>query len=871
MAGAPVGNPSQTGDFPRTDGEPNFWNFRLELYSALATGGGTFSLVSNPFEKGADGAQPMVDHFTEWLAVMAEFSKFCKEAVETTKWASMRATLVGFQHSISFDKNNVLLNQWGHMDGNSLSRGEKVNLAGLTPGQWLARTYNMRDGILISEEVIELADDPVNYTYAAYKILDGPNFAVLSLQTPAENAKETLATAALNEAYDQALVGKRILAATGGARTRVAWTTTSVEEDGETYGVLMGIDTADGKSRELARAEKGFGWAMPQIRNDGKYVLVSKNQDGINKGCLAVEWETGEVKKLAEGPYSFGLSWWQDPKTERWYIFVGDNDRTSWEESKGATDKIYKAPFDNMGDRTLFWEESNVSVWWNVSRDGRFAGGAMPFNKMGVANLEDRSYKIHGEGCNGGVSPDNLYLVSFLEGNHRNLRIVEADGSDPRAIRIDTMPLVKGRHPVWLPQWATETRFFTLMGPETGGVSQIHFGRFDKDLTRVERWVQITDSPQASSRSHAWVDPGTLFKVGEDPEGAIADPVTAEEVARTAQPATPTVTIPEWPNLAEDLIFAWSEENNRALALNKKGGKLNAFFFDRKKTARFDQDRLMVTAGGWFVGDGAHIWNHRGADGGFTLALGFRRLASAGTPTGLVLGFSDNGNSEWKLFDVAGMLWLRAGATNLQLGSIVPGGNTLIIAYENQSLRIMFNGQSKTFPMGNVLPPTASDQIFIGATEDGKNLWQGGVDGLAVYRRALSAADFKTLAKGLDDLRAARMDRNKSVLDVTATLMAVSSTPKLEEIRPYTRSLSVFQWKVDQVHAGNANPGDTLNVLTWTLMDSQRLVASGSQPGVKQRLLLGNYDTHEAIQSERFTDDLTEGMDAMFVNQSDER
>jgi hypothetical protein len=607
---------------------------------------------------------------------------------------------------------------------------------------------------------------------------------------------------------------------------------------------------------------------LPQIRDDGAYVLVSHTRDGLNEGSSVVEWESGTIRRFADTPYGFALSWWQDPETQRWYVFLGDNDRTPWTESQGATDKIYKAAFDNPDERELFWEESKVSIWWNLSRDGRFAGGALPFNKMGVADLENKTYRILGEGCNGGVSPDNRYLFFFLEGNHRNLAISERDGSNRRSVPIDTMPLVKRRHPVWLSQWSTETRFFSVMGPETGGTSQIHFGRFDKDLTRVERWVQVSGGSRGSSRSHAWVDPGTPFKVGEDPEGAVADPIAEDEAPRTARPAA---ALPEWPADRDGLIFAWREENNQAVALNADGRPLNAFFFQRNRTARFDHERRMITAGGWFNGNNVHVWDQLGEDRAFTLALGLRRLASAQSTPGLVLGFTRDGERGLTLIDRDGQLVLHADGRTFALGALTSGWNTVGITYTRPTLRVVLNGRETTYDASDWRLPAGSDQIWIGAESGGKHPWMGAVDGLAVYRRAMAGPELKAVLDGLAAVREARESRQTRRLDVTATLQAVSSTPELETIRPYTRSLSVFEWKVDAVHAGDAKPGDVLPVLTWTLMDNDRLPVAEAGPGIKQRLWLIDYDDHQAIQSERFTDDLTEGFDTYYVDQTEER
>lgn len=116
-------------------------------------------------------------------------------------------------------------------------------------------------------------------------------------------------------------------------------------------------------------------------------------------------------------------------------------------------------------------------------------------------------------------------------------------------VNINSAPGMDGSE-VYHPRWSNHTRIMALTGPYTvgdrankirgGGTGvEIHLGRFSRDLTSVERWVQATENGQADFYPDVWVDPAGAGLAG------LALP--SAPVAASASTAAPPTRLVGWP------------------------------------------------------------------------------------------------------------------------------------------------------------------------------------------------------------------------------------------------------------------------------------------------------------------------------------
>ncbi|HSF18195.1 MAG TPA: hypothetical protein VLK65_21855 [Vicinamibacteria bacterium] len=297
-----------------------------------------------------------------------------------------------------------------------------------------------------------------------------------------------------------------------GGPVRVVWTRdvgdgTDIISSGERL-VLMGLDSRDDLAERLILSEPS-SYAKPLITPRGDRVVFSKTSEN---SVHIVDWDGTGERRLASG---FLLTVWKDPRSGREWAYVGS-------EQAGRNPPAYRVITRHLLDEPAVaervWNGEPVSGnTFQLSRDGRFAGGLFPWPKAGVADLEAGTWNKLGEGCWTGFSQDDSHLLWIFDGSHRNLTLVDAGGERRWRVTINSAPGIDGFE-VYHPKWANRPRFLVVTGPYTvgagenkirGGGSQveIYLGRFAPDFTAVEKWARITYNDSADFYPDAWIDP----------------------------------------------------------------------------------------------------------------------------------------------------------------------------------------------------------------------------------------------------------------------------------------------------------------------------------------------------------------------------
>lgn len=294
-----------------------------------------------------------------------------------------------------------------------------------------------------------------------------------------------------------------------GARTRVVW----VQGDGtDPYAAgdrltLMGFDTDDGRGERVILGERG-SYVKPLLTPRGdRIVFSSRPTRPEGPEVFIVGWDGSGLKRLAKG---FALAVWQDPADRSEWVYVGTDNK----EYDFAT--VSRFRLSDPGTPQLVWNKSMVSGdTFQVSSDGRFAGGLFPWPAAGVAELPNRSWRKLGDGCWSALTDAGVPLVWYFDGSHRNLTVVDIGTNKRWTVGINEAPGFRGAE-VYHPRWSNHPRFLSISGPynqgganqvRSGGTqSEIHLGRFSQDFSRVEAWARVTHNGGGDSYPDVWID-----------------------------------------------------------------------------------------------------------------------------------------------------------------------------------------------------------------------------------------------------------------------------------------------------------------------------------------------------------------------------
>jgi hypothetical protein len=356
-----------------------------------------------------------------------------------------------------------------------------------------------------------------------------------------------------------AAVSQGILA---GSRLRVVWVQDMGDgRDVDTVGShlrLMGLDTGDGKGERVILGTGNY--AKPLIAPRGDRVVYT---DRIRKKVYVVNWDGSGLRELFGG---VGLALWQDPRDGREWVYYGFE-----EMQKGGwtCPAVYRTLLDRPGAGEPVWNKAPVNVdSFQLSEDGRMAGGNFPWPEGGVAELPNKSIKILTKGCwpaFATVKGKPFYWI--FDGSHRNLTIFELQNNKRWQVSINGAPGIDG-HEVYHPRWSNDPRVMAMTGPYKmgsggnliaggGPAVEIYVGRFNADLTAIESWWQATRNERADFFPDVWVASAEsakqdaakvsgLKKAGTGKPGGGPVPIQAKTGTVPVDPGKPTLrkTIP---------------------------------------------------------------------------------------------------------------------------------------------------------------------------------------------------------------------------------------------------------------------------------------------------------------------------------------
>jgi hypothetical protein len=325
-----------------------------------------------------------------------------------------------------------------------------------------------------------------------------------------------------------------------GAHTRVVW----VQGDGtdpRAAGdqlVLMGFDTHDGKGERVILGNRG-SYVRPLLTPRGNRIVFSSRTLPGPPEVFIVNWDGTALRRITGG---HALALWENPADGTEWVYVGSDNK------KYDFSTVTRFPIDEPHRRELVWNKSLVSTEsFQVSTDGRYAGGQFPWPKAGIAELPNGGVKQLGEGCWTALSNARGPLFWYFDGAHRNLTMVDVDTDARWMVNINHAPGFDGAE-VFHPRWTNHSRFLVISGPyNQGGANQartggkqveVYLGRFSADFSRVEAWARVTNNSGGDSYPDVWIDAGRS-PYPQRPRGPIGPPNVVARSAPGAPAATP--------------------------------------------------------------------------------------------------------------------------------------------------------------------------------------------------------------------------------------------------------------------------------------------------------------------------------------------
>lgn len=358
-----------------------------------------------------------------------------------------------------------------------------------------------------------MAKSPLHSTGAvriALLLAAGAAAACLPAADPAPNARQP-ETAAAEALPAPPAAATRAESATEPA-IRVAWTRdvgdgTDVLSFGDRL-ILMALDTRDGRGERIL-LDRPAGYARPLVTPSGAEVVFSVREEGA---VYAIGWDGAGRRRIADG---FGLAVWREPGGGAEWVYVGADEVQS---DPPAYRTVRRHRLADPGPGELIWNAQRISAdSFQLSADGRYAGGLFPWPNAGVADLAAGSLELLGEGCWTALANDDSRIFWYFDGLHRNVTMVDTVAGRRWRVNVNGAPGIDG-YEVWHPRWTNDPRHLVLTGPYTvggrdnrirGGGAQVEIfvGRFSADLRRVEQWWKVTDNDAPDFYPDAWIGP----------------------------------------------------------------------------------------------------------------------------------------------------------------------------------------------------------------------------------------------------------------------------------------------------------------------------------------------------------------------------
>ncbi|HEY3963436.1 MAG TPA: LamG-like jellyroll fold domain-containing protein [Planctomycetaceae bacterium] len=366
-------------------------------------------------------------------------------------------------------------------------------------------------------------------------------------------------------------------------------------------------------------------------------------------------------------------------------------------------------------------------------------------------------------------------------------------------------------------------------------------------LEILDRPVRYTFDPATDRYPDVYVahvEPGRF--VGDAPNS----------VSSRASAINPT----KWPSQRDGLVFLF-QTADAPNQIAGPDGKPRSYSLSPRGRARWNHDQALVLTGGAFIVDGADeaLLSACRKSQRLTLEAVIKpdRLNQTG-PARIVTFSSSAGSRNFTLGQEKDKLIFRLRTPNAgengvapetQLAAIPTAGEPVHIAvtYRPGQMAAYMNGK-EVYRGSNVLGDFSNwsaHHLLFGDEFNGDRDWAGTLEGIAIYDRELEAAEVQRNAAEYQRIIKAR----KAVpqIEVVAKLLAKSTVPTLDEVKPYRGAMMTCKYEVVQVVRGQL-PEKQVLVSHWALLDGEPQEIASLRPGSERRFVLESSELNPQLQ-----------------------
>lgn len=643
--------------------------------------------------------------------------------------------------------------------------------------------------------------------------------------------------------------------------TRVAW----IQDQGngsDSYGFgnnfkLMGLDSRDGKGERPLLNEVG-NFYKPIFTPDGKFVVVSSR---TKHQTYLVDFKKKRKEILGTG---VAIEVWQDPADKRLWVYALSG--KGHENKYLSKNPIVRYPLDNPSSREIVWDKTAVS-WsnFNISQDGKTAGGLFPWPHAGLLRLDKKKWKKYGRGCWTALSPDNRSILWIFDGLHRNLNFVDPFSGKRWITNINNAPGIEGFE-VYHPRWSNRIEFLTITGPYVEGEGgnkisgggkkvEVYIGKFNQELTKVAGWQQVTANEKADFYPDLWIagTPGVQRAEIEQEQGAPHHISTSNE----------------WPAAKDTAIYLWenmSAENQLADSSPIGFHQINVIPAGR---ARYNRHLEMALKEFGFTTDmnSSAVMEVIKQNNSFTLEFLYTPPGDIDTPKGTLFDFCSEQGCNFNVSQDGDKLSLQY-RTNKQghvdsvtLQSIFFPARSVYLSYQftNSELQIYTNGKlafQKEFP-DKLVESWHPGNFQFGTLE--KNSTQGVLGSISHVVMYPTKIDRVTTVRNAQ-LVTGKLESRTEIpfLLVKGKLLEATPIPSPDTLGAYSRAMVVNRYGVEAISKGNYANKEIL-VAQWAVLDRTILPEAKKQAiGSIETFKLELFDSHPQLEGERLLMDMFE-------------
>jgi hypothetical protein len=337
------------------------------------------------------------------------------------------------------------------------------------------------------------------------------------------------------------------------------------------------------------------------------------------------------------------------------------------------------------------------------------------------------------------------------------------------------------------------------------------------------------------------------------------------QVPNALAPSWIEVAPPTWPSSREGLELLWQTADLPNLVFDPATGKERAYPLEAVGRAFLDHHHALAFDGGRWLAPpeaGDRFVTAVERDGAFSVELTLTPESTAGRELGAVVALFGGSRLQLLLGQRGRDLVLRLATSEqrdapmIRLAGLEAGrAHHLVLSYSPGRLRVWLDGESvapELQPRGH-LNRWRGGRLSFGGRPDGGLPWQGTLEGIALWSRALEATEARE-----ESVRYRRVRSGRPEVDsrrVETRLLRKSAIPTLAQITPYRVALVVFEHEVTR----GDDAGERLRVAHWAILDGEMQPVSRLRPGTELTLRLEPFAANPQLEPHFLSDTLGGG------------